>query len=86
MSYSGLCRCVLDVKPAKFSAENCALLANFASMVVCEMRKDRLLAAQSKQSQMVTEERDVLIKAVNVLKYECPPCIRSFMFVLCCKF
>ena len=37
------CRCIIDKVPRQLSAESCALLCNFAEMVVREIERDKVL-------------------------------------------
>ena len=64
-----LCRCIIDSKAAKFSAESCTMLTNFGEMVVRELEKEKILAAQKHEAKALLQVKDNILRAVNMIRY-----------------
>ena len=60
--------CIIDDKPTKFSAESCTMLANFGEMVVRELEKEKTLELQQLQSQVLSHEKDNMLRAMNLIR------------------
>ena len=58
-------RCVVDFVPREFDAECCAILSNFAEIVVRDAERYAQLGRQHQLSRSLAAESDKLVQAIN---------------------